>query len=480
MHTLALWGLLPFLSGQPAFSPPMPRQGQLPGPGAGQPAAERPAPSTETPPAAPLMQFDPESIRVDWRDRTWQLTAKGQTLKNFGGKQHDARQAYRLIHRLNLTERGTVGGENPVLEYWLSKGQPPHTTPPGLRLVPFDPETLRVETMQSQWVLRDSRQVLFNFVGEAEDAQQAYQVIKRYGFNQVALVGLAKPSMMVFVKDQARTKSRESSARKSQPLQVSTPLDRTRTRFPGAGIDRVITAAIPFLDDAEHPSRRERLQLTAPGPLPGFPSPSRQGANPNAPRPFPTLPQLVDSRLAAPANGFPATTALPQRLYFDWRNASLRQREGNWELIASNLTLAQFGRDEASARLALKTLKQFQLTEQVRYPETDPLGFPPPSASRSGDELPPGFSFYLVHGKAPRGQLPHLDGRTFRPATVWVRRVGRDWVVYSNDGILMSCGSNLNRARHVSETIRRYQFDHMYHIGSTREGRGMTFLARVR
>src|SRR5439155_21020781 len=57
---------------------------------------------------------------------------------------------------------------------------------------------LRVERAQGFWVVREPVRVLFNFGSSKTDANQALAVLRRYGFNQVGLVGQAVPSMLVF------------------------------------------------------------------------------------------------------------------------------------------------------------------------------------------------------------------------------------------------------------------------------------------
>ena len=58
-------------------------------------------------------------------------------------REFEARQALRLIRELHLTQRGTVGGPDPIMEYWLADGQAPQGLVSGLRTVPLDPAGLR-------------------------------------------------------------------------------------------------------------------------------------------------------------------------------------------------------------------------------------------------------------------------------------------------------------------------------------------------
>src|SRR5262249_2244356 len=113
----------------------------------------------------------------------------------------DGREALHLIQELQLTQRGAIGTPQPVLEYWLSDRHAPIAMPRQRRVLFFDPSTLRVESVQGHWFLRDAQQILFNFGPQAEDAQQALAMIQRYGFNEIGFIGRGTPAMMYFLAD---------------------------------------------------------------------------------------------------------------------------------------------------------------------------------------------------------------------------------------------------------------------------------------
>src|SRR5262249_20119502 len=111
----------------------------------------------------------------------------------------EARQALRLILELGLNQRGAIGSPWPVMEYWLRDGQAPQLlTRTGLRTMTLQPAAMRVEQIQGQWGPKQGPQVLFNFGQQAQDAQLALGVIRKYGFNQAGLIGQGIPSMYVF------------------------------------------------------------------------------------------------------------------------------------------------------------------------------------------------------------------------------------------------------------------------------------------
>src|SRR5207244_83919 len=108
-----------------------------------------------------LTQIHPQLVDLQWRDDGWQLVDDGIILKDFGRREKEARAALSLIRDLGLTQRGTVGSPQPIMEYWLANGHAPSGVMRGLRPKPIDLASLRVEEAQKQWVVRDQYQILF-------------------------------------------------------------------------------------------------------------------------------------------------------------------------------------------------------------------------------------------------------------------------------------------------------------------------------
>src|SRR5947209_16131895 len=86
---------------------------------------QAPPPAGTRPPAPPgLRGFDPLTAEVRRVDNNWILFADGAVLKEFGGREADARAALAVIRNLKLNQYGTVGAP-PVMEYWLTDGHAP-------------------------------------------------------------------------------------------------------------------------------------------------------------------------------------------------------------------------------------------------------------------------------------------------------------------------------------------------------------------
>jgi hypothetical protein len=158
-----------------------------------QPPASQPAP---TPPAP--RTFDPDRTEVRRVDNHWVILADGVLLRDFGPREAEAKEALQIIRKLHLTESGSVGTP-PVMEYWLTNGHAPYADEAALRLVPVDLNTLRVDEADGQWRLRDDRRVFFTFGASREDAFQALDVVRGYGFTRMGTVGRFTPAMTYFL-----------------------------------------------------------------------------------------------------------------------------------------------------------------------------------------------------------------------------------------------------------------------------------------
>jgi hypothetical protein len=395
--------------------------------------------------AAPetIQPFDPYGVEVVWSESRWRLTVGGRALKDFGRHEAEVRQAQRLIRDLRLTEYGTVGAPAPVMEYWLSDGQAPQGRVPGLRTLPIDQASLRVERAQGQWCVRDHRLVLFNFGPRGDEARQALAVLRKYGFTQVGVVGQLSPSMYLFLAD--------PTGRVARPAEVANarvaPATKPAAAHPGddaAKLQARFPAAEGFVAPAVRP-------LHAPDRLPDGRAAFGTPGN--------------DLRVAGhgAANGpwHGAAGASPDRVPFDWRRADVRKDADGWKVVAGDVVLADFGPSEADARTALAVVRYYRPTEQVHVGH------------------PAAFTYYLVNGQAPRGAMLGVPHAPFQPDALEVRAAGGGWAVCAGGQPLVDCGPRREDADDFLVALRRHRFDRLLRVGGEGAG-GLTLLARSR
>jgi hypothetical protein len=283
-------------------------------PSAPLPALTQPGSPTAAAVQEQLTRFDPNHAFADWSFQGWKISADGATIKDFGRSESDVRQALDLIRELRLNQRGVIGGPAPSLEYWLSEGQPPQGPARGLRVLPIDGPSLRVEQSQNQWVLRDDQRVLFSFGQSQADARQALAVLRKYGFTFVGTVGAGAPSMMVFFaqKDIALVSPGIHPA--APPAEAASAV---KAALKGSGLSALVGPAVP--------------------PLRGAP---------------------------VSGNGASVTSDTPDRTPFDWRQVQLRRDGDAWKLTAGSFVLADFGADEYAARQGLSVVQYYRFTER--------------------------------------------------------------------------------------------------------------------
>jgi hypothetical protein len=402
-------------------------------------------------PVENLRTFDYTGAQLIWSDQRWQLLVGGAVLKDFGRRQAEASQALRLIRDLHLTQYGTVGSPHPVMEYWLAEGQAPRGLTWGLRSLPLDLGSLRAEPIQSQWCLRDNQRIIFNFGQRADDARQALTVIRKYDFSRVVVVGQAAPEMLVFLADPGVHSSSGTTLTPSRVHPTSHHSDAAvqtsnqaaqdlRTRYPGAGLDTIVT---PALSSLQQPSSAAQQPLTAFGR--------------RAEESFPTRsqPGVTDMSVTA------SKLACADRVPFDWRQVQLTLDNGNWKLVTGGRVLADFGPDEHDARLALSAVKHYRFSEQCLV---------------GGPSDP--FSFFLCNGQAPHGLMFGLNGLSFQPESVAVCQVGPEWALSAGSQVLLRFGDRPDEARQMLAAIQRYRFDRLCHLGSP-EAEGLTLFVRT-
>jgi hypothetical protein len=390
------------------------------------------------PQAENLVSFDNRLAEVAWSDNNWRITAGGVTLKEFGRRETEAREALRLIRDLHLNAYASIGSPNPVMEYWLSNGQAPHPPLiPGLRVYPFNAANLRVEEAQGQWCLYDGQRVLFNFGTRADDARQALAVIRKYGFSEVGVVGQASPAMLVFL---------------SRPGEAGVPtLPTTNTR-----LSRTSAVHDPSHNPAQPADKnKEGMNTLIP---PAFP-PLRSASTP--PRGSWQSQDVFSRR--TPNGGMPGLNDLSERVPFDWRQAQVRRDGNDWVLAVGGYVLGNFGPSEQSARVALTATHYYRFTEYCT------LGGPQGAH----------FSYFLSNGQPPRGPMLGLHGETFQPDKLEVKKVDKDWALVSGKKPLFRFADKQEEAKEALGVIQRHRFDSVYHIG-TADDQGMTFLVRTR
>lgn len=317
--TLVFWVIL-------LFANPLQAQTSVPAPSLAQPrpspiivppvGAPPPAPSAAPVPAREeLVHFDYQSADLRWQDGHWVLMAGNVKLKDFGTNQVNGRDALRILRELRLTEHGTIGKPILTMEYWLSQGEAPAGIIPASQLSSFDPTDLKVEQFQGQWYIRHGQDLLLTFGPHPEDARRGLEIIQKYGFNQIGVVGQPNPVMTYFVVNEKTRPRQPQSSASGSPLLPAVL---------GTNVDKAT------------------LQRMNPRQL-----------------------QMLESLIAG-------ANAIGERMPIAWHDVQLRQDYQQWKLCVGDYCLANFGLREHDAREALRAIQHYHFTEKCWVGEPTP------------------------------------------------------------------------------------------------------------
>ncbi len=384
-----------------------------------------------------LRSINPLLVRIEYRNQNWILEGGG-LYKDFGSRQEEARQALALIRGLRLDQRGTIGKPNPVIEYWLQRGKAPQGFTTGLRMIRFDPVTLRAEGIKGEWFLRDSRHVLFRFGTHEAEAKHAETVIHKYGFDHVAIIGQARPSMMVFLQRQSVHRAmrptlteqgrmtRTRLADMKREWQTKTKKIRSKNDVP---IHAALTRVVPNPRDPNGETKRASRSLV-----------------------IPRKHSLLLNRKEGKPIPQDARSAKLSRTTFTWQHAKIMQENGNWKIKVGSHELANLGTSRLHARRAMAALMYYRLTEHNQVGD--------PSL---------GLNYFLALGKAPRGRMQGAFYDFFRPELLKIEKRGRHYFLMAKQHRVLDCGEDQKNAEHLLAVIQHFGFDHVIRIGLTED-----------
>jgi hypothetical protein len=415
------------------------------------------SPTTETKPRSgqppvvldeELTRFDDRMVELQWNGGRWQLWSGAQMLKDFGRHEADGRLALTVVREMHLTQHGTVGTPRAIMEYWLSDGGVPTESVPGLRTIPIDRNTLRIESVQGYWCVRDDKSTFFNFGTHKDEAERSLGIIKHHAFDRVGLIGQATPTMLVFLG--------------TTPGNTAMPL-----HAPPPPRGRVMTAqGMQSVDHVFGELQRSTLQTSTFHPAP---NPPGQPGLPNDPKNRPNTASGSDlagaamsfNRQLAPPSARTDLKTIAERVPLDFRQTRLSKDAEGWKLLCGNYVVGTFGPDENQAKLADMAFRTSRFTEQCV------IGRPKPA-----------FTYLLVNGKPPRELPLGAHGVSFRPDELSVRQVNGEWTISDFIGPLFQFGNREAEARETLKAIQHHRFDKYCRLGVGEQA--MMILARTR
>ena len=383
-----------------------------------------------------LINFVSWQAEIRKVDGHWELWAGPVKIKELGNREADAREVLRLIRVLNLNQLGTVGKPLPVMEYWLTDGRVPQKMG-RLNSIPIDPDALQVANCQGQWCLVDEGRPWFTFGAEAGEARRALQIIQKYDFTNIMYVGVGNPVMIVF--------SAGSDKRPKGQLSTLKRGEEAEKGRGGEGIGRKIE---------DRGSSIENLSPTPSSIL--VPRSSSLSSPQGGPAQWFQPPQLhVNTTLAEPVTG-------NAMVHFDWRHATVRCQNFDWQVVADGQVLAQFGSRELEARQALRAMQTLQLTDRCQV-----------------GNAAPALTFFFSNGEPAHGLFFGAKNQSCHPDDLSLQRVGLRWMIWEYDRSLLALGKNQEEAQQVLQILQHYKVDHICQVG-TADPPPVTIFVRTR
>jgi hypothetical protein len=142
-----------------------------------------------------LIRFEPADLGLKRINEHYQLWAGKQFIKDLGTREREAMEAGRLVRDLGFTQFGTIPGASPAFEFWLSNDEAAKGGFAAKTIVNFNAKALALQRVGGAWVIRDDKQLLYNFGMQEDAAKQALTIIKKFGFNQFGVVGAPQPAL---------------------------------------------------------------------------------------------------------------------------------------------------------------------------------------------------------------------------------------------------------------------------------------------
>lgn len=148
--------------------------------------------------ALPMQQdcvaVDPAAVQTKRVQGRWKIVDDGHFLFDFGEARGDAKMAAEVLRHYRITQSCFVGRPDPSFTYLLASGEAPSGVIDGEDCLSFNPAELELVQADGRWKLAQGSRWLFDFGDRREEAGEALEIIRQYGFTQSCFVGRPNPS----------------------------------------------------------------------------------------------------------------------------------------------------------------------------------------------------------------------------------------------------------------------------------------------
>jgi hypothetical protein len=149
-------------------------------------------------PAEDCIPFNPDNCQVSLIGGNYKIVDGSMWLLDFGNNKVEADKALEIIKHYHFNSQCFVGRPNPSMEYWLVNGSAPSGSLSGEDCISFNPANIEVSFVGGNWKIVEGSHWILDFGQSKAEADEAFAVIKKYGFSEICYVGRPGPSLTYF------------------------------------------------------------------------------------------------------------------------------------------------------------------------------------------------------------------------------------------------------------------------------------------
>lgn len=302
------------------------------------------------------ISFNPDIVEAKNVNGNWTVVQGGMLMVNFGASEANCRKAVEIIKHYKMNSQCFVGRPNPSFQYWLVNGKSPVGKFDGEDCISFDPTKIEVKQINGRWKIVEGTHWMFDFESNEAEARTAFNIIKKYGFNNICYVGRPNAPMQYLRKD-LKLAVPPVLMKPVKPVVPVVAEDCIATH-PGLVKAQKINGTWKVVDGNEWvldfgaDGKADAEKAVAIIKHYGMTSHCYVG-RPNAPFQY----WLVKKK--APVGAFPGEDCIP----FDPAKLEVKQVNGSWKIIeAPSHWMFDFGGNEDQARTGLAIIKKYGFT----------------------------------------------------------------------------------------------------------------------
>lgn len=160
--------------------------------------------SAARPPKQDCLCFNNAGAELKNINGNWKIVDKDNWIMDFGSEQNLGQQSLDIIRHYKLNNICFVGrpfqdGKIKMM-YFLADGLAPDGAFPGEDTIIIDPAQVKAQEIGGRWKLVQDSLWLLDFNSNREEALNAEEIVKYYGFTRQCFVGRPGPPMMYWRK----------------------------------------------------------------------------------------------------------------------------------------------------------------------------------------------------------------------------------------------------------------------------------------